>query len=166
MSILYIMSGCPGSGKTTWANEFMKMHPDVRYVSRDEIRFSMLREDEDYFAHETEVFNKFVGTIAATLIDGFDVIADATHISIASRAKLHNALQKKHLNDNDYEIIFVFMNTSISNCIEYNDKRRGRSYVSHSVLRRMHCQTTMPSKNEFSNVKEVWVISNGNLLRQ
>ena len=159
MSILYIMSGCPGSGKTTWANEFMKMHPDVRYVSRDEIRFSMLREDEDYFAHETEVFNKFVGTIAATLIDGFDVIADATHISIASRAKLHNALQKKHLNDNDYEIIFVFMNTSISNCIEYNDKRRGRSYVSHSVLRRMHCQTTMPSKNEFSNVKEVWVIN-------
>lgn len=166
MPTLYIMSGCPGSGKTTWANEFMKTHSDVRYVSRDEIRFSMLKEDEDYFAHETEVFNKFVDTIAATLIDGFDVIADATHISIASRAKLYNALLKKHLNDNDYEIIFVFMNTSISNCIEYNDKRRGRSYVSHSILRRMHCQTTMPSKDEFPNVKEVWVINNGNLLRQ
>ena len=166
MPTLYIMCGCPGSGKTTWANEFMKAHPDVRYVSRDEIRFSMLKENEDYFAHETEVFNKFVGTIAATLVDGFDIIADATHISIASRAKLHNALQKKHLNDNDYEIIFVFMNTSISNCIEYNDKRRGRSYVSHSVLRRMHCQTTMPSKDEFPNVKEVWVINNGNLLHQ
>ena len=166
MPILYIMCGCPGSGKTTWADKFTKENPDVRYVSRDEIRFSMLKEDEYYFAHETDVFNKFVGTIAATLVDGFDVIADATHISIASRAKLHDALQKKYLNDSDYEIIFVFMNTSISNCIEYNDKRRGRSYVSHSVLRRMHCQTTMPSKDEFPNVKEVWVISNGNLLRQ
>ena len=83
MPILYILCGPSGCGKSTWANQFMNDHntDDIRYVSRDEIRFSLVGEDEDYFAHEKEVFRKFSGTIAQTLVDGFDVIADATHLN-------------------------------------------------------------------------------------
>ena len=49
------MVGCPGSGKSTWAKKHL---PDTYYVSRDEVRFSLLQDGEDYFSHEKEVFNK------------------------------------------------------------------------------------------------------------
>ena len=56
MATLYILCGPSGCGKTTWAEQFMSDDEDVRYVSRDEIRFSLLKEGEDYFAHEREIF--------------------------------------------------------------------------------------------------------------
>lgn len=37
-SILYLTIGIPGSGKTTWVNEYKKAHPYVHVVSTDEIR--------------------------------------------------------------------------------------------------------------------------------
>ena len=88
MAILYILCGPSACGKSTWRDAFIAEHSDqdIRYVSRDEIRFSMLEEGEDYFAHEKEVFKKFVSTLAQTLVDGFDVIADATHLNEFSRS--------------------------------------------------------------------------------
>ena len=35
MSKLICLAGMPGSGKTTWAQKFMKMNPDFLYVSPD-----------------------------------------------------------------------------------------------------------------------------------
>ena len=59
--ILYISCGVPGSGKST----FLKNHtkPNEAIISRDEIRFNLLKDGEDYFSHENEVFDKFVDNI-------------------------------------------------------------------------------------------------------
>lgn len=38
---LYIMCGCPGSGKTTYAKKYL-INDNTVYVSRDDIRFSLL----------------------------------------------------------------------------------------------------------------------------
>ena len=106
MSILYMLCGPSGCGKTTWARKYTEDHAneDIRYVSRDEIRFSMLKEGEDYFAHEKEVFKRFVDTIRLNLISGFDVIADATHLNAFSRRKLTQAIDMYFT---DYQIIYV-----------------------------------------------------------
>jgi len=53
MADVYIMCGCPGSGKTTWLKDHVK--PGSAIISRDAIRFSLLKEGEDYFSHEEEV---------------------------------------------------------------------------------------------------------------
>ena len=58
---LYLLAGVPGSGKSTW----LKQHaPDNSIIiSRDQIRFSLLQDGEDYFAHESEVFFEFINQI-------------------------------------------------------------------------------------------------------
>ena len=74
MPILYILCGPSGCGKSTWAKTDERMQ-HCAYVSRDEVRLSILKDEEEYFAHEKEVFAKFVNIIANYLIDGFDTIA-------------------------------------------------------------------------------------------
>ena len=57
---LYVMIGCPGSGKSTYAK---KHFPHALYVSRDEIRFNLIAENEEYFSKEDEVFTEFINAI-------------------------------------------------------------------------------------------------------
>ena len=80
--ILYISCGVPGSGKSTFLNKIKGK--DEVIVSRDEIRFSLLKPGENYFAHEEEVFRLFCNKIADYIKQGKDVYADATHFTIAS----------------------------------------------------------------------------------
>ena len=50
---LFIMIGAPGSGKSTWVKKQLRNDIDA-YVSRDEIRFSMLQEGDAYFKYEKD----------------------------------------------------------------------------------------------------------------
>ena len=53
------MVGAPGAGKSTFNQERLKNEPGL-WCSRDKVRFSMVREDEDYFSKENEVFKKWI----------------------------------------------------------------------------------------------------------
>lgn len=158
--ILYMLCGIPASGKTTWANVFIASREiyniDIHYVSRDEIRFTILKDGEDYFAHEDEVFNKFVDTIYATLADGFDVIADATHLNKKSRTKLINAIDK--CGEIEYNIIFVWFHASFIVCSDRNAKREGRARVPLETMYSMWHHFSIPSSKEDSRCIEVWEV--------
>lgn len=143
---LYILIGVPGSGKSTWANMFCK---HLRYVSRDEIRFDLINENEDYFSHEKEVFSKFVGTITQTLVDGFSVVADATHINMASRRKLTYAIDNLF---KDYNIVYVIFDTPYEICFARNNMREGRAHVPEEVLKNMYNSFRAPRDDEDSRV--------------
>ena len=140
---LIILSGVPGSGKTTWLKNHLTENDE--YVSRDEIRFSLIGEDEDYFSHETEVFKKFVERIENALNEGKRVFADATHINWASRRKLLERIHDKEDIDID---VYVF-NTPCDVCVERNEQRSGRAVVPRSVIRRMYGQMTHPLSDPF-----------------
>lgn len=147
MAILYMLCGPSGCGKTTWAKQYAADHheEDIRYVSRDEIRYSILKEGEDYFAHEKEVFKKFAGTITQTLIDGFDVIADATHLNQFSRRKLTQAIDMSYT---DYQIIYIVFNADVETCLERNKSREGRANVPETVIRNMCRDYRYPALDE------------------
>ena len=152
MPILYILCGPSGCGKTTWAANFIKEYRDVRYVSRDEIRFELVDPNESYFSREKEVFRRFANTIRLTLVDGFDCIADATHLNEFSRRKLTQAIDMYF---KDYEIVYVSFNVNADTCIEHNTNREGRANVPETVIRNMCRDFRAPSLDEDERAKEV-----------
>jgi len=150
---LYMMVGVPGSGKSHFlaTNNLVKPY---KIVSRDQIRFSLVREDEPYFSKENEVFNKFVEEIKSGLDNGYNVFADATHLNEASRSKLLRALGSS-LKDIKVEAIVIRPPFDIIK--QQNAQRTGREFVPLSAIRRMNEQFTMPSCEE--GFDKVWIVT-------
>lgn len=149
---LIIMCGAPGSGKSTWVERnFMSFSGYTKVVSRDQIRFSILKDDEDYFAHENEVYNKFIEEIKDGLENCNTTIADATHINVYSRTKLLRSLGKSL---KGIKVKAIAMKPSLNICLDRNEKREGRSRVPRSQLRRMYYSFDMPSLDE--GFDEIW----------
>lgn len=155
MATLYVMVGVPGSGKSTWAKKNLT---NAEYISRDTVRLSIIKDNEDLFSHEDEVYDKFVSILADGLRDNRDMVADATHLSHGARHKMVRALAKNEMTADKYDIIFVMMDTPINECIARDDNREGRAHVTAPVIRRMYKSLSTPYVGEFENVKEVWII--------
>ena len=139
------MCGIPGSGKTTWVKEQIAKGGGV-HVSRDEIRFSMVGEDEEYFAKEDEVFNAFCSKIQEALEDAEghgNIYVDATHLNEKARNKVLDRLDLR--NASLYAIDFQ---VPLMTCFKQNAQRRGRAFVPESAIRRMHFQYMPPTENE------------------
>lgn len=145
---VWLMSGAPGCGKSTWINKQIEKNGGV-HISRDVVRFNMVKDDEEYFSHETAVFNEFARQANAAIENENgpdDIYIDATHLNQASR----NKILKKLVLDN-VTVNVVFMRPAIETCIERNEKREGRSVVPRSALRRMWYQQTDPATDEFAS---------------
>lgn len=150
MHTLYIMCGPSGCGKTTYAKKMME-NQKVAYVSRDEIRYSILKEGEDYFSHEKEVFKRFVSSIIHYLPYD-DVIADATHLNEFSRRKLTQAID---MYTTDYKIVYVVFNINADTCIARNANRTGRANVPENIIRNMCRDFRAPTKDEDERVIDI-----------
>lgn len=124
----------------------------MKYVSRDEVRFALLQDNDTYFANEKTVYKNFINTIQKYLDEGYSVIADATHINWASRHKLLNALCLT-----DVEVKVFMMKTNLAICIQRNDMRKGRENVPNEVIVNMHNRMQHPRKDPYQYA-EIWNI--------
>lgn len=143
MPELILMVGVPGSGKSTYAKSFYDETKDV-YISRDEIRFKLLKEHEDYFSKEKEVFDMFVSLINSSLeIAKRYVIADATHLSYSSRMRVMSRIKNRKINVN-----CIVMDVPLEIALERNKQRTGRSFVPETALKNMYESLSYPEKGE------------------
>lgn len=143
------MCGAPGSGKTWFAKNKLMKDYGWDYISRDEVRFSMIKDGEEYFSHETAVFNKFVEKIAIALDWGHDnVIADATHLNWGSRRKLLKALSKNCVLE-DVDVIPVVIDAKLEDVFEHNKLRNGRARVPEETIRKMYSSISDPVKDPY-----------------
>lgn len=144
---LFVMCGGAGSGKSTWIKENLHtFEGSTLVVSRDQIRFLLVPEGEDYFSRETEVYAKFIDDIQFGLENADNVIVDATHLNEGSRGKLLRNIGSAL---KDVEVIAVVIKVPLEVSLNQNEKRKGsRAYVPRSVIRRMYRQFTMPTFEE------------------
>jgi predicted kinase len=154
MATLYVMCGIPGSGKTSFIKS-CEMQNTV-HISRDECRFKYLREGEDYFAHEKEVFDDFVSAIDANINLGFSVFADATHMNWASRNKLLRSIKSR-----PEKIEAIWMNTPFEICMERNLKRSGRECVPTDAMIRFNRNKSIPTFDE--GFTTIYTVTNGHI---
>ena len=137
---LFLMSGVPGSGKSTYGKKFVKEHPEVVYISRDEIRMSIITDNDQYFSKEKQVFREFAAAAKTVLDNGGTVLLDASHLNWPSVNKTLRALNWK----DDYTIIR--MDTSYDKAIAQNAKRSGRALVPETEIKNMWDKMDDPTK--------------------
>lgn len=158
---LWILCGVPGSGKSHWANiEASKNNGIV--ISRDKIRFEKLKDGEDYFSHEKEVFKDYITALQKAIKNNeYDnIYADATHLNFASRYKeLKNLRIPQGVN-----VYCAYFSVPLETCLKRNAQRTGRAYVPEETIRDMKINTiTIPTAEEGFNA--VFMIDeNGNNL--
>lgn len=142
MASLVLMMGVPGSGKTTYAKKFIGEN-DI-YVSRDEIRFSLVAEDEPYFSKEDEVLKTFISKVDEGITKAKRyVVADATHLNAGSRAKL-----LKNLHNKPEKVYVLYVAVPLKVALERNTQRSGRALVPETSIRNMFQSISLPRKEE------------------
>lgn len=160
MTVLYLMCGVPGCGKSTWINK-NNIDSDV-VISRDVVRFSLVKEHEDYFSKENLVFDTFIEQINEAIDKGVNTIfVDATHINEASRNKV---LDRLHLSD-DVKVTPVFIKEKLATCLHRNSLREGRSNVPPNAITRMYKNLQAPNFNEKHYYASIIIVDEGAQVR-
>ena len=149
MKTIWIMVGAPASGKTWFAKNKLMKDTDWAYISRDEIRFSIIKENEDYFSKEYEVFEAFINAILSALRGSVNnVVVDATHLNWKSRRKLLTNLEY-HIDLKNFNIVPVVVYSNIGIMKIRNQSRPGRECVPEKAMREMLESMTHPSSDPY-----------------
>ena len=149
MCKMYMVIGAPGCGKSTYIQNHLKENEIV--ISRDKIRFSMLKDTDEYFSKEKEVYNEFIKQIDAAITADVDFYVDQTSLNAAARNKLFSRLKKK-----PNEIIGIFFTTPLDTILQRNAQRTGRALVPKDAVINMFNSLTRPTIAEgFTQILEV-----------
>lgn len=130
MSKIIALQGVPASGKTTWANEFVKNKKDWVIVSRDAIR----EASGNYWVPEREDYITKVefSQIKTALEENLNVIIDDTNLNPKTIEKLKNLAEECKV-----EIEFKLFKISYEEALARDEERRkkGKRAVGKQTLR-------------------------------
>lgn len=168
MTVLKILCGVPGSGKSTYIKNHAK--PEDAVISRDAIRSPYLSDStknflipaeevqKRYFAKEKQVFKEFCAQINNSAQIYPVVWVDATHLGVKSRWKLLNNINISKFK----KITFIAIEAPLEICLERNAARKGWAKVPEPIVKKMFSDYKRPSCNEFLDLDniEIEIIKN------
>lgn len=122
---LIIFIGCSGSGKTYFANKFLKNHPDWVIISSDDFRLE--RDGKINFLHKpVSTFNTVDELVLDALKDGKNVIYDACNLTRFRRGRLFSRLYnyRRHI-----KVIGVVFHTRFKTCVKQDKSKLRKHHV-------------------------------------
>jgi predicted kinase len=140
---LYITVGLPGSGKSTYAKNFIK-DKDVEYLSSDELR-AIYGKDETDQSVTSIVFGHIKRKVDEFLKDGKNVLVDATSVNRKERSDYINTAKKYGA-----KVVAIVFKMERQGLIERNKKRgeQGGREVPTFVIDKMLAKFEEPSYDE------------------
>lgn len=129
MKQVIILMGLPASGKSTFANEFVKKHKDWVRVNKDQIRLET-EFDGPWYKKEKLVHSKQCDLIRQYLDDGKNVIIDNTHLNPVTMEDT-----KRFVDANGGKVVKVlYFPTDVAEAIK-RDRGRAASVGSHVIMK-------------------------------
>ncbi len=130
---ILMCKGLPGSGKTTWAKNWLAGHPMALRVNKDELR-AMLYNGVSGKGRETLVLKVRDFVVSQALDDDHDVIVDDTNFNPQHLARME-AIAAQH---GTVVEIKDFSDVPLETCIARDAQRANP--VGQRVIRQMHRQ--------------------------
>ena len=140
---IYIAVGLPGSGKSTYAKNFIK-DKDIEYLSSDELRAKFGSGETDQTC-TNQVFGHIKRKVDEFLKDGKNVLVDATSVNRRERADYINAAKKYGA-----KVVALVFKMDRDGLIARNQKRgeQGGRVVPDWVIDKMLAKFEEPSTSE------------------
>jgi len=126
---LIMLKGLPGSGKSTWAKQYIKENPLFKRINKDDIR-AMIQEGWSV-SKEKQVIAARNALVKTFLHNKMSVIVDDTNLSPKHETELH-----KIALENEVPFVVKFFDVSVDECIR-RDSRRDNP-VGYKVIRDMY----------------------------
>ena len=153
MKTLIVLSAMPGSGKSTWAKQYLAEHSHTYVVSSDAIRYELTGQSQD-FSKQKEVWELFSLRIHeyAQKNDDVTVILDALNDL--------NLLREKYVKENpEYDkYVLVLFPRTVEQIRHYNKERSFSQVVPDEQLEKLIQKWEEPTeeiKALFNEVIEV-----------
>ena len=140
---LYITVGLPGSGKSTYAKEFIK-GKEIEYLSSDSLRAVFGKSEEDQTVTPL-VFGHIKRKVDEFLKDGKNVMVDATSVNRKERSDYINTAKKYGA-----KVVVIVFKMDRQGLIDRNKKRgeQGGRVVPDWVIDKMLAKFEEPSYSE------------------
>lgn len=147
MAKMYLMCGCSGAGKTTFAKKFAKEH-DLKYLGIDNF-YALVNGDECIHTNSFEVWIEFYKAIHEAEMNNIDVIIDTNAITRSHREQFIDWFPTF-----EHHLIYVKATHELR---KKNNKSRRRQ-VPDDVMDKMHSKMQIPLLEE--QFKTITIIIN------
>ena len=153
MKTLIILTGAPGSGKSTWAKEYVKTHQNTYIISSDAIRYEVTGCFNDH-TRQPEVWALFEKRIKeyANKDENVTVILDA----LCDLNSLRIKYVKENPEYNKY-VLVVFPRT-FEYVQKFNKMRDQEVWVPDDILRQLYDKYEKPSAEALGYFNEVLIV--------